>query len=51
MIADKLVRAFKIHTTKNISDMMTKPVGKLILGNLKPGAMGWVNVDHSNPEP
>ena len=49
MIAGKLVRAFKIHTTKNISDMMTKPVGKNILGKLKPGAMGWVSVDHSDP--
>ena len=49
MIAGKLVRSFKIHTTKNISDMMTKPVGKNILGKLKPGAMGWVSVDHSDP--
>ena len=42
--ADK-VRVFKVHTTLNCADIMTKPVGKQILDKLLPTAMGQTIVE------
>lgn len=44
MVAEGNVKAFKISSTNNVSDIMTKPVGKQILDKLKPGAMGYEKV-------
>ena len=38
--ANNCVRLFKIHTTFNCADIMTKPVGYQILSKLAPPAMG-----------
>ena len=38
--ADNKVRLFKIHTSFNCADIMTKPVGYQILSKLAPPAMG-----------
>ena len=47
LVADEKVRIFKIHTTKQCADIMTKPVGKQILEKLGPPTMGYelVNLD------
>jgi len=45
LVTGDKVRVFKIHTTLNCSDIMTKPVGKQILDKLLPTAMGQVIVD------
>ena len=42
--ADK-VRVFKVHTTLNCADIMTKPVGKQILDKLLPTAMGQTIIE------
>jgi hypothetical protein len=39
-VADGKVFLFKIHTTRNLSDLMTKPVGRQILVRLLPPLMG-----------
>ena len=44
MVAGGNVKTFKITSINNISDIMTKPVGKQILTRLKPPAMGWRDV-------
>ena len=41
LVADEKVRIFKIHTTKQCADIMTKPVGKQILEKLGPPTMGY----------
>ena len=43
-VADNKVRIFKILTTYQLADMMTKPLGKQPIDRLKPAAMG-----HSDP--
>ena len=40
VVADGRVKLFKIHTTNNISDIMTKPVGRQTLEPLRGRAMG-----------
>ena len=40
IVADGKVQLFKIHTTNNISDIMTKPVGRQTMGSLRSRAMG-----------
>ena len=40
IVSQDKVRIFKIHTTLNCADIMTKPVGKQILDRLLPTAMG-----------
>ena len=40
LVAAGKTRIFKIHTTKNCADILTKPVGKQILDRLLPYAMG-----------
>jgi hypothetical protein len=40
--ADK-VRLFKILTTYQLADMMTKPLGKQSMDRLIPAAMGYVD--------
>ena len=37
---DNKVRIFKILTTYQLADMMTKPLGKQPMDRLKPAAMG-----------
>ena len=44
MVAKGNVKTFKISSANNVSDIMTKPVGKQILDKLKPGAMGHEKV-------
>ena len=44
MVAGGNVKTFKISSANNVSDIMTKPVGKQILDKLKPGAMGYEKV-------
>ena len=39
-VADNKVRIFKILTTYQLADMMTKPLGKQPMDRLKPAAMG-----------
>ena len=39
-VTDGKVRIFKILTTYQLADMMTKPLGKQPLDRLKPAAMG-----------
>ena len=43
-VAEGKVVMFKIHTTRNVSDLMTKPVGRQILLRLRGPLMG-----HENP--
>ena len=40
VVADERVRLFKIHTTNNCADMMTKPVGRQVMDRIKMKAMG-----------
>ena len=40
VVADEKVRLFKIHTTNNCADMMTKPVGRQVMDRIKMKAMG-----------
>ena len=39
-VSNNYVQLFKVHTTRNISDIMTKPVGYQILDRLVPPALG-----------
>ena len=41
-VAEGKVIMFKIHTTRNLSDVMTKPVGRQILIRIRPALMGQV---------
>ena len=41
VVADEKVRLFKIHTTNNVSDIMTKPVGRQTMEVLVPRAHGY----------
>ena len=40
IVGDEKVRLFKIHTSHNIADIMTKPVGRQIMDVQRPVAMG-----------
>ena len=40
IVADEKVRLFKINTTNNLADIMTKPVGRQIMEVLRPRVMG-----------
>ena len=44
VVSDGKVRLFKIHTSNNVSDIMTKPVGRQIMQRLRPGVMGHESV-------
>jgi hypothetical protein len=40
-VAQDVVKIFKIHTTRNLSDIMTKPVGPQILERHRPAVLGY----------